>query len=122
MLSNELSNNKEPKLDEDGNQVTERTIRNGNEVFVNLTYSKPIWLYDALIKAGVAEPITMRSPINEGTSQEDILLQVEMDSGIAQEELDTIYRDYGARTMAEKMKVLDSLSTAQDDPEEQVAF
>ncbi len=122
VLPNELSFTKEPKLDENGEQETKRTIRNGNEVFVSLTYNKPMWLYDALIKGGVAEPINMRSPINDGTSQEDILLQVEMDSGIAQEELDTIYRDYGARTIAEKMKVLDSLSTAQADQEEQVAF
>ena len=103
-LPNRLSSTDEPKLDENGEQETERIIRNGNEVFVNLTYRKPMWLYDALIKGGVAEPISMRSPINEGTSQEDILLQVELDSGIAQEELDTIYRDYGARTIAEKMK------------------
>ena len=113
VLPNELSNSKEPKLDEDGNQVTERTIRNGNEVFVNLTYSKPIWLYDALIKGGVAEPINLRSPIQAGDSMENILLQREAESNVEQEQLDAIYRDYGARTIEERLKVVTDLMDAE---------
>ena len=114
VLPNELSFTKEPKLDEDGEQETKRTIRNGNEVFVNLTYSKSIWLYDALIKGGVAEPINLRTPIESGDSMEDILLQREAESSVGQEELDKIYRDYGARTINEKLQVIADLETAQE--------
>ena len=113
-LPNRLSSTNEPKLDENGEQETERTIRNGNEVFVNLTYRKPMWLYDALIKGGVAEPINLRTPIESGDSMEDILLQREAESSVGQEELDKLYRDYGARTINEKLQVIADLETAQE--------
>ena len=82
-------------------------------MFVNLTYSKPIWLYDALIKGGVAEPINLRSPIQAGDSMENILLQREAESNVEQEQLDAIYRDYGARTIEERLKVVTDLMDAE---------
>ena len=73
-----------------------------------------MWIYDALIKGGVAEPINLRTPIESGDSMEDILLQREAESSVGQEELDKIYRDYGARTINEKLQVIADLETAQE--------
>ena len=50
-------------------------------------------------------------------SDEDMLLQHEASCGVSQEELDKIYRDYGARTINQKLQVIADLETAQENIE-----
>ena len=109
VLPNELGEGSRLKVDEDGNQETRKLLKNGNEITVTVKEKIKVWLYDALVGRGVAEPINMRSPIQAGDSMEDILLQREAESNIEQEQLDAIYRDYGARTVEERLKVVTDL-------------
>ena len=116
-LRNELGSKKVIKLDENGEQVTTTKIIKGNEKIIPITQTVDTWLYDALVEGKVAEEINMKVNASVAMSDEDMLLQHEASCGVSQEELDKIYRDYGARTINQKLQVIADLETAQENIE-----